>query len=267
MMVNSFLIIGSDKKMIECKKRLNSKGYAADCRTGTDALSEISEYNNIILPLPTIANGYISGSGITLEQLIETVNEGQNIFYGNYTPDNKINAFSYYYNNSFIMKNSYLTAQGVLKMILDNVDYSINKTKVAVIGYGNCGKMISSLLRNTGLDVNVFSRRKETITEAELYGFSSESINKLEKTLSNYRLIVNTVPSNIISKKAIEKLSQDNVYIEVASKPYGFNIADTDVFNFKYILAESLPGRFTPVSAGEIIADTVIDMLKEVKYG
>lgn len=267
MMGNNFLIIGSDKKMIECKNRLNLKGYWADCRVGKEALINASVYKNIILPLPTIANGYISGSGITLEQLYDAISEENNVFFGNYIPPNKTNTLSYYYNNSFIMKNSFLTAQGVLKIILDNVDYCIFKAKVAVIGYGKCGRMIAKLLKDVGFDVTVFSRRSETITEADLNGMNSDPISKLEKKLSDYRLIVNTVPSNIISKKSIEKLTQENVYIEVASKPYGFNIAETDVFNFKYILAESLPGRFAPVSAGENIADTVIDMLKEVKYG
>ena len=43
------------------------------------------------------------------------------------------------------------------------------------------------------------------------------------------------------------------------------NINEIDKYNFRYVLAESLPGRFTPTSAGANIADTVIEMIKEDK--
>ena len=76
---------------------------------------------------------------------------------------------------------------------------------------------------------------------------------------------MNTVPHNILSKKTMEKLTKRNLYIEIASKPYGFNINEIDKYNFRYVLAESLPGRFTPTSAGANIADTVIEMIKEDK--
>ncbi|HCT17325.1 MAG TPA: hypothetical protein DIW36_08120 [Ruminococcaceae bacterium] len=63
----------------------------------------------------------------------------------------------------------------------------------------------------------------------------------------------------------MERLTSKNLYVEIASKPYGFNINETDKYNFRYILAESLPGRFTPTSAGANIADTVIELIKEGK--
>ena len=63
----------------------------------------------------------------------------------------------------------------------------------------------------------------------------------------------------------MEKLTKQNLYVEIASKPYGFNINEIDKYNFRYVLAESLPGRFTAESAGAYIADTVTEILKEGK--
>ena len=83
--------------------------------------------------------------------------------------------------------------------------------------------------------------------------------------IRDFDIIVNTVPYNILDRGTMERLTSKNLYVEIASKPYGFNINETDKYNFRYILAESLPGRFTPTSAGANIADTVIELIKEGK--
>lgn len=264
MKVNKFLLLGNDPKIQECKNRLISEGFIADVTSGKEILSVLQDYDCIILPLPTISNGYISGTVITIDEILTNRRSDQYVLCGNIDLSAYSNCCSYYNDESFLIKNSQLTAQGVLKLILDTVEKSVYGLNAAVIGYGRCGKITASLLKGVGMNVTVFSRRKATITQAHFDGYISEDLNKLNQDINKYDVIVNTVPSNIITEDGVKKLSSNNIYIEVASKPYGFNINETDVHNFKYILGESLPGRFLPRSAGINIADTVIEILKEV---
>lgn len=264
MKVNNFLIIGNDQKMHECKNHMINKGYEAVIVTEDEVMSKLKEYRNIILPLPTISNDYISGTCLTFDDIIRNISDNQNIFTGNIDLNNCDNCHSYYYNESFLIKNSYLTAQGVLRLILEYVDYGLYDKSVAVIGYGRCGKAISSLLNGIGMNVTVFSRRTDTMNQVYYDGFIPRKITEINDLVDDYNFIVNTVPSNIVSKEGAQKLTADNIYIEIASKPYGININETDFYNFKYILGKSLPGRFFPKSAGINIADTVIEILKEV---
>ena len=61
----------------------------------------------------------------------------------------------------------------------------------------------------------------------------------------------------------LNKLRKDTLMIDLASKPGGvdFNIAGK--LGLKVIWALSLPGKVAPVSSGEIIAGTVLNILKE----
>ena len=139
--------------------------------------------------------------------------------------------------------------------------------KVLVVGYGRCGKAVCKLLKNCGMKVTSVSRRRETKALAENDGIFVEDLTNLNRIISDFDIIINTVPANIINRVSVGKLDQKNIYIEIASKPYGFDISEYDVFNFKYILGESLPGKFAPVAAGYNIADTVLNILKEEEYG
>ncbi len=267
-MKGKFLIAGNDKKMSECQKRLSFLGCEAECKTGEDFFKALPMYEYIILPLPSVANGTVAYTGKTVDELKATIDENQRVFFGNIHPNSfGKKGYSYYYDEAFLIKNSRLTAQGVLKTILENTQRDLTSLKVAVFGFGRCGKAICRLLKSCDLNVTVFLRKRDAAVLAESYGYTVSHISEIDKKISDYDIIVNTVPFNIIGENSLKKLTQDNLYIEVASKPYGFDISRADVYNFKYVLAESLPGRFTPVSAGENIADTVMEILKEGRYG
>lgn len=259
-----FLILGNDKKMFACCNRLKDVGYTA---VMYDNDKNFTDYDNIILPLPTIANTKIKGTDITFDEFSGSLSCGQKVFCGNIDVTPFENYYSYYCDESFLINNSRLTAQGVLRLILDTVDCDMIELNAVVIGYGRCGKSICRLLKNCGFKVMSASRRKETIIEAYNDGIKAVSINQIEEFVDNTDIVINTVPVNIISTEYISRFKSKTIYIEVASKPYGFNITQTDVYNFRYILAESLPGRFAPESAGKNIADTVLKILKEEVYG
>lgn len=263
-MDNNFLITGNDEKMKSCKKRLNELRIKADCFEKNTPLTAIGEYENIILPLPTVINGKIAGMELTPNEFNSFLNKNQTVFCGNIAPESfPCRAFSYYSDEEFLIKNSRLTAQGTLRIILDNIKTDLSVISVAVIGYGKCGREICKLLKNTGADVTSFSRRTETLALSKNDGLKAQKCSKINAVLQNYDIIVNTVPCNIIDNSTLEQLSSDTVYVEVASKPYGIDIAAAEKFNFRYVPAPALPGRFTPVGAGRNIADTVAGIIKE----
>ena len=83
MQAEKFLVIGSDKKMQACRSRLTDLGFDASCCDGDTLKQTLPFYCNIILPIPTLANGVISGTGISVSELCEKLSENQLVFYGN----------------------------------------------------------------------------------------------------------------------------------------------------------------------------------------
>ena len=266
MKADNFLIAGNDIKMLECKNCLTDCGFDACLSYGDEFSQNLSKFNNIVLTLPTVVNGCISGTNETVESLAKKLMPFHRVFYGNLN-DNPFGnqGICYYSDETFLYENSRLTAQGVLRLILENTDRDVSGLNIAVIGYGRCGQAISSMLNEIGAKVTVFSRRKESLIFSGNRQIICENTEDIDKLVQRFDVIINTVPYNIIKDNGLRNLTNDNLYIEVASKPYGFDATLVDNYSFRYILASGLPGRFTPKAAGRNIAKTIIGLLKEAK--
>ncbi len=261
-MEKKILVFGCDRKMQSCCRRLGELGFSAVCMDAERRVSDVRGAQIIILPLPTVANGCVSG--VDFNELCSALDDRHTVFCGNISADAfPCRAYSYCSDEGFLIKNSRLTAQGTLRVILENTETDLHMMKAAVIGYGRCGREICRSLKNNGADVTSFSRRSRSFAAAENDGMRTEHTHNVNERLGDFDIIVNTVPCNIIERNGLECLTGKNLYVEVASRPYGFSIAGADRYSFRYVLAESLPGKYTPVSAGVNIADTVAGMIKE----
>ena len=67
----------------------------------------------------------------------------------------------------------------------------------------------------------------------------------------------------IFDSDKLSKLRRDTLIIDLASKPGGVDLAEAERLNIKTIHALGLPGKTAPVTAGEIIAESIIDTLKK----
>lgn len=242
----TFLVLGNDRKMQSCKERL--------CRKGHKCSDE--NCDNIILPLPLIINdGKIKGTDVTFDEIIRGQKPGQKIFYGNLeTNPFKYDAVSYYFDEKFLELNSALTAKGIMKILYEKYD-DLGSMSYAVLGYGRCGKAVCSLLKDVTENVTAVARKEKSRDEAERNMLRTGDFST---DLSAFDVIINTVPCNILSDEMLNSLSDRNMYVEIASPPYGFDITKKDKYSFGYILANGLPGRFFPEESGWNIADTVL---------
>ncbi|MGM9936476.1 MAG: dipicolinate synthase subunit DpsA, partial [Candidatus Ornithomonoglobus sp.] len=75
----------------------------------------------------------------------------------------------------------------------------------------------------------------------------------------------NTVPALILTGEVLEKVRQDTLIIDLASKPGGIDFDAAAELGLRVIWALSLPGRVAPVTAGIIIKDTITNILSEME--
>ena len=66
--------------------------------------------------------------------------------------------------------------------------------------------------------------------------------------------------------KCLKHVSRDSLIIDLASKPGGVDFDTAGKLGLKVVWALSLPGKIAPVTSGEIIACTVLNILKERRY-
>lgn len=283
---DKFIIIGGDNRQIYMADYLESKGY----NVAVYALPEISriccknvkkEIENsrfVILPLPLTKDGrYIHTSNdfkITVDEIISHIKEQNIVFAGMISKATQAkiankagNVFDYFKREEVTVRNTVPTVQGILKVIIDNIDFTINSSKCAVLGYGKSASLTAEILASLGADVTVCARKYSDLAKAETKRFKSCPIKDFITVADKFDIIINTVPSVIINKEILEKINKDCLIIDIASAPYGVDFAAADKLGMKAILCPSLPGKVAPVTAGRIIADGILNIIEEEGYG
>lgn len=264
--MKSIIIIGGDKRQTHLKNIFTEKGYFTrhiNSLAENKNLDRISQYDSVMFPVPVSKDGKFIYSYndillIEIKDVLENIKKGQKVFGGVFSKEMKeyfserdIEYYDFFSEEDFVFYNAYLTAQGAVKLLLDNTDEFIPGKKVLVTGFGRVGKALCRSLKNCGLEVYVSLRNPVQKTEAECKGYKVIDIPSLKYCVHLFDFIFNTVPSVLFSKEETENMT--GKYFELASKPYG---ADRKHFNKDvYINGSSLPGKFTSYSSAKKIAD------------
>ncbi len=166
------------------------------------------------------------------------------------------------------LKNALPTAEGAIEIAMRELPVVLDGTKVAVIGYGRIGEVLSAKLKLLGADVTVYARRSVVCTRAELMGHSTKQILQ-DGNLTfdkSTRVIFNTVPTRLFGCSVLQDLSKDCLIIDLASAPGGVDMAAAGKLGIKSIWATALPGKCAPESAGIILGETAHSILSNASW-
>ena len=192
-------------------------------------------------------NGLIKGSNLNilnldLKKLEVIITYKANAFLKEFSDKRSIKLFELANLPYLVEGNSYLTAEGLLSIIISKTNYSIFNKKILIIGYGNSGKQIANLLKN-------FS--------SEIYLFTSQNINSFKKVdslddLYSFDIIINTAPVTLLTERNLECL-EDTIIFDISSSPYGVDFDYALKKGIKAYLEPQIPGRLMEVSAGKLM--------------
>lgn len=278
------LMLGGDKRQEYAAKYIEDKNIPMDIWNGNTAFETIKEslslYDAIILPLP------VSGDGITLNvpqtigekpklsEIISSLNKNSLIIGGKFTPALKniisgrgMRFIDYFENEDFQIKNAVLSAEGAIFYAMEALERSVISSETAVLGYGRIGKLLAERLKCLGANVTVCARKVSDLAWAECRGFKTLQIRYSDgksslSELKGYDIIFNTVPCWIFDDFSASGLSSDSLIIDLASAPYGIDEKIVKKYGINYKKISGIPGKYAPVSAGEIIGQTIIMIIE-----
>lgn len=287
--IRQLLILGGDKRQEYMALDLYKKGFDVSV-FGISQLDEaenikildfkelqekIGLFDAIILPLPASRdNKHIATSGeeISIDFLLSNIKSSQVVFAAMLNDENKskffkrgIKLYDYYEREDIKTRNAYPTAQGVLKIILDNLPICLNRMKCLVTGCGKTAQAISLMLKSLDVKVTIAARKCGDIAWAENNSMDGIYIKNLKNSSIDFDVVINTVPYTILDDTILSKINRQCLLIEIASKPYGIDLSSAQKYKIHSIIAGSLPGKTVPKAAGEIISDTISYMIKEGK--
>ena len=279
--MRNIVIVGGDKRQKYLKEYLQGQGLEVmsyglfDWDDDTDKLKGmIEETSAIILPLPATRNGKtvnmpFSKKEISVDRLLSFLGK-DNIVFGGIIKDDLLSRlretdipFIDYYDEAFIEKNAVLTAFGTLKIILEHIDFALPMGNFAITGYGRVAKETASLLTSLSCHVTVFARKPSQREDANIKGCKAFPISALSSLADRFDIIINTVPSEIITEETVKNINKNCKIIELASAPYGMNFELMRKNGIDVIKAFGLPGKYTPKTAGEIIGKKIEEYLQK----
>lgn len=224
--------------MIYAKAYLEKNGYSY-----TDS---VQEADFVVLPLPV--------KRYMLEGL-----ENKTVFLG---MGDYENTYDYYKNENFVLKNAILTAQGAVALAEESTDIALFRSKILICGFGRIGSALAAVLRGYGADITVCSRSSVSKTKAVFAGARHIGFEQLAHS-NDYDIVFNTVPHMVFTEKELKALKKNAVLIDLASFPGGVDTLVANTLGVRVIDGKGIPQRYAAKSAGDLIGETVIEMIGE----
>jgi dipicolinate synthase subunit A len=276
--MKDFIFLGGDLRFIYAAAKL---GERFDCCVfGFDKLEEpifpicrrIERAKNVILPLPMSRNcdfitaPYFSGK-IPIDSVLDAVIKGGTVYCGKACPimhklcrDRSLKLVDYFEREELIVMNAAITAEGAVEIVMREKACAIMGMKILVTGYGRIAKVVSDYFSALGAEVTVCARNFADLAWAKIMGNNALHFNNLDEKLGQFDTIVNTVPAQIFDRSRLLLLHKDCLIVDLASKSCVEALEGVNV-----IWALSLPGKVAPITSGEIIADTILNIINENK--
>ena len=253
-------------------------GKAVRCR---DAVGAIASASAVILPLPASLDGVSINCGdpdaekLKMLSLLDYCDApifggrlGESFFLS--ASARKKHIVDYFESETLQIKNATPTAEGAIYLAMQNLPKTLFGSRVAVVGYGRIGRMLSSLLSKMGADVTVAARNLRQLAEASSFGNKTIRISESSALWGlgvfcdegAFDVIFNTVPARLFDKEVIEMLPKSVLLIDLASVPGGVDFVAAKEKGINAVWALSLPGKYAPETAGKIIADTLCELFE-----
>ncbi len=179
-----------------------------------------------------------------------------------------LRVFDYFDSESFQIHNAYTTAEAALSIAMNRLERNLRGSRVAITGFGRIAKHLVGILLPLGAHVTVAARKSEDLAWAASLGCEPLSLGEeREETLlrlcHGYDVIYNTVPHWLFDRSFLEKMDEETFLIDLASVPGGVDICAAKELGINVLWATSLPGKYAPLSAGELIANCVDGILRK----
>ena len=285
-----FGIIGGDMRIVRLAAMLEAEGHEICCYALDEAPADLikscalsvcsaQDADCVILPLPVLnmrggLNAPLSAFNHDAEEILRKISKNAVVCGG--MPGEKIQKtiqelgldfVDYFEREELVALNALATAEGTISVLLRNSPITIWDSRILVIGFGRIGKMLASRLRALGAHVSVSARNAGDMAYIRAMDCEALDTRTLGAELGRFDTIINTVPARVIGYDRLKLLSKGALCIDLASRPGGFDFEAARELDINTIWALGLPAETAPVTAGKIIKETVINIMREKRGG
>lgn len=286
--IRSFAVVGGDLRQASLASSLASEGYhvygmffdrdidMSDRVIRTNDISPaIADSEIVVLPLLSTLdnltiNTPLSDRKVYIKEIFEHIQPKSLLFSGGLTPQMEdfcqvrgIEYFDYLKREEFAVMNAVPTAEGAVGIAMQELPTTIYGSNCLITGYGRISKALVKILSGLGANITVAARKYGDLAWIKVFGCEAIHISQLKHHAHKFDILFNTVPAMILDEYILSRLKRECLVIDLASKPGGVDFEKAKNLSIKTIWALSLPGKTAPITSGEIIKDTIMNVIEE----
>lgn len=280
---SDFLVIGGDRRQTYCAKILEKCGHTVSAflvpglPSPSFSHTLLQEYvmasKYILCPMPFSKDTFYLNTipehpkVHLFDDLLPSLLKSTHTLIGGAIPEpfaqsltkNDIAYYDLMDFKSLTYANACLTAEGLLKDLIENVPFGIAGADILILGFGNCGSAIARLLDLLGANITVYNRNPYYEAKAKALGFTTINSLPADNYLSGYSIIINTIPNIIYTNEHLAQTDTCAYLFEVASAPGGFDMEYINKHKMHYKNCPGIPGKTSPKTAARTICNVILN--------
>jgi dipicolinate synthase subunit A len=229
----------------------------------------------VVLPLPLqsregLLSAPLSGGLHTVREILSALSPGQLVLTGRADGASRellssmgLGFSDYFEREELAVSNAVAAAEGAIGLIMQETPVTVWRSRILVVGFGRIGKLLCHRLRGLGAEVSASARTQADLAWIRAFGYEALSTAELDGKLGTFDAIVNTVPARVLNEARLREAGQECLCLDLASKPGGLDFTAASKLGVRAMWALSLPGEVAPTTSGEIIRDTIYNILRE----
>lgn len=261
-------IIGNSNRLTILEENLKAKGFQVNKFRFAEELPEKIDAEIVVLPIPTFKkDGRLNLEGeneISAENILSKISENSAVISCGFKTEVRKN-FDLNSREDFAYLNAVPTAEGAIFYALKNTERSLFESRVLITGFGRVAKILADRLKGLSPNITIAARSDKDLSYAKALGFSTVKISELADYVFDFDLIFQTVPVIILDKKIIDRIKKTTTIVELSSKSAGTDFDYAEKCGINVVHAPALPEKISPITAGNILTESVLSIIAEIK--
>jgi dipicolinate synthase subunit A len=139
--------------------------------------------------------------------------------------------------------------EGLLKVIIENTEITIHKSRVCVVGQGTIGFLVTRYMLALGAHTHVAARNAVQRAAAYAAGAEAHPLEALEALAPTLDTIVSTVPAPVVARNVLARLPSHALLVDLAAPPGGIDRDAARELGLKFVWARGM-GMRAPKTVG-----------------
>ena len=259
------IAFGGDERMRGACMAAQAAGWEAvhiACGQEADAAKEDADV--VLLPWPvSVRDGHLTGAAEDFSLQVprcRVLLHGSGVKEGDYPQAGKM--VNPQLDEAFLRRNAQLTAEGAVFAAMKRLGRALLGKTCMITGFGRIGQELTVRLCAMGMFVIVCARNEGQMRRAHQMGAHPVPLAQIAPAAEQAAVIFNTVPAHVLRHEALARIRRETLVLELASPPYGADLALASRMGVDVVVEGGLPGRYAPLDAGAALFEAALRALE-----